>query len=265
VSKKIVIPKERFDDMNIYTRRYEIRYRIVSDDRNRFSAWSNIYSVDPEIIFQPGTFDIPGYLTLTKVGDSVNITWDAVSIYKKINESFDYIGQVPHYDVWVKWAGNSGANPSDWIYQERISSTSFFVNVPASYVDSTGATRTSPKYLYVEVYRPGRPILRFEETRSFPQNATIVNTTNDTITFPEGHGVITGTPGLYLSSNPIGGLSDNTTYYVRMVDYFTISLHPTQSDALDNTNKISLTGTPSGTGSFTGFTFRIYDSVITTL
>lgn len=265
MSKKIVIPKENFDDMNIYTRRYEVRYRIISDDRNRFSAWSNIYSVDPEVIFQPGTFDIPGYLTLTKVGSSINVTWDAVSIYKKVNGSFDYLGQLPRYDVWVKWAGSGGANPSDWIYQERIASTSFFINVPTEYIDSNGGRHPAPKYMYLEVYRPGRPILRFEETRSFPQNSTIVNIADDTITFPEGHGVITGTPGLYLSATPIGGLSNNVTYYVRMVDYFTISLHPTKSDALNNTNKINLTGTPSGTGSFTGFTFRIYDSVITTL
>ena len=265
MSKKAIILKQNFDDMNVYTKRYEVRFRIVSDDRNRFSAWSNIYSVDPEVIFQPGTFDIPGYLTLTKVGSSVNITWDSVSIYKKVNGNFDYLGEIPHYDVWIKWAGNGGANPSDWIYKERIASTSFFVNVPAAYIDATGVTRSNPRYLYVEIYRPGRPILRYEETRSFPQNSTIVNTTDNIITFPEGHGVITGTPGLYTSTTPIGGLTSGVTYYVRMIDYFSIAIYSTKSDALNDTNRINLTGTPSGTGSFTGFTFRIYDSVITTL
>lgn len=265
MSKKAIVPKQNFDDMNVYTRRYEVRFRVVSEDRNRFSSWSNIYSVDPEVIFQPGTFDIPGYLTLTKVGNSVNVTWDSVAIYKKVENEFKYLGELSHYDVWIKWAGNGGANPSDWIYKERIASTSFFINIPSGYIDATGASQPAPKYMYVEIYRPGRPIIRYEETRSFPQNSTIVNTTQDIITFPEGHGVITGTPGLYLSTTPIGGLSNNTTYYVRMVDYFSISLHPTKSDALNNTNKINLTGTPSGTGSFTGYTFRIYDSVITTL
>lgn len=265
MSKKIIIPNQTFEDMNVFTRRYEVRFRIVSEDRNRFSAWSSIYSIDPEVVFQPGTFEIPGYLTLTKVGSSVNVTWDSVSIYKKVENDFRYIEKVPHYDVWIKWAGVGGANPSEWIYKERIASTSFFVNVPSSYIDATGATRPSPKYMYVEVYRPARPIIRFEETRTFNQNSLTVNVVDDTITFSEGHGVITGTPGLYLSSTPIGGLSDSTTYYVRMIDYFRIALYSSQADALNDEDRIDLTGTPAGVGSFTGFTFRVYDSVITNL
>ena len=265
MSKRVVIGKENFQDMNVYTRRYEIRYRILTEDRNRLSAWTNIYSIDPEVIFQPGRLETPGILTLTKVGNSVNVTWDSVSLYKKVEDTFNYIGELPTYDVWIKWAGNGGENPSDWIYKERIASTSFFINIPSSYIDETGVTRSSPKQMFVEIYRPGRPIIRFEETRSFPQNSTIVNIADNIITFPEGHGVITGTPGLYLSTTPIGGLTNNTTYYVRMIDYFSIALYPTKADALADTNRINLTGTPTGTGSFTGYTFRIYDSVITTL
>lgn len=270
MSKKIKIEKENFPEVNIYTRKFDIRYRISSEDRNRYSYWSPIFSISPEVIFERGTREIPGYLTLEKLGsDFVTATWDSVSLYKVVDGEFRNIGELPHYDVWIRWAGSGGATPSDWIYKQRISSTSFNIPIPATYPYTDPITEITtditPRYLYVEIYRPGRPILRFEETREFPQNSTTVDIDNNAFVFPEGHGSSTGTPGLYLSSTPVGGLTNNTTYYTRTIDFFSIALYATRSEALNDTNRINLSGTPSGTGSFTGYTFRMYDNVITTL
>lgn len=263
---KVVIPKNNFIEQDIYTQKYNIRYRIVSDNQNNFSYWSPIFEINPELIFWPGTIEIPGSMKVEKLGSGfATITWDSVSIYKFIDNNFSFIGELEQYDLWIRWAQNSGANPSDWIYKERISTTSVNINIPSSYIDSGGTTRTSPKYLYVEVYRPGRPIIRYEQTYSFPQNSTTVNTTNDTIDFGQGHGSATGTAGLYVATSAIGGLTSNTTYYTRTINFTTISLYATKDDALNNTNKINLTSTGSGTGSFTGFPFRMYDGLITTL
>lgn len=263
---KITIPQSNFIEQDIYTQRYNVRYRIASENQNSFSYWSPIYEVDPEFIFWRGTIDIPGNMYVEKLGSSfATITWDAVSIYKFIDEELSRIGELEEYDLWIKWAQNGGANPSDWIYKQRISSTSLDINVPAQYVDAGGTTRTGINYLYVEVYRPGRPIIRYEQTYEFPQNSTTVDTTNDWIDFGRGHGSATGTPGLYLSSTPIGGLTSGNTYYTRTINYTTIALYPTKQDALDDTNRINFTSTGSGTGSFTGFPFLMYDAVITTL
>lgn len=263
---QIVISKENFPEMDIYTQRYNVRYRIVSDNQNNFSYWSPIFQVDPEVIFWRGTIDIPGYMYLEKVGSSfVTITWDSVSIYKEVNGELTNIAELPHYDLWIKWAGSGGANPSDWIYKERVSSTSVNINIPSGYIDSTGVARSSPKYLYVEIYRPGRPITRYEQTYEFPQNSTTVDITNNWIDFGQGHGSATGTPGLYTSATPIGGLTSGTTYYTRTINYTTIALYATKQNALDDVSRINLTSTGSGTGSFTGFPFRMYDAVITTL
>lgn len=268
MSKKIIISKEELSDINIYTRRYEIRYRITNEERSKFSYWTPIFSIDPELVYEPGTLEIRGEIRLEKLGSSsVSVTWDSVSIYKNNSGNLDKINELEQYDVWIRWADSGGSNPGEWIHKERVSTTSVNINIPSQYAYQSGGTTlyAAPKYVYVEIYRPGRPIERFEETRSFPQTTDIVDIANDYFVFPTGHGTVTATPGLYLSTTPIGGLSNNTTYYTRTIDYFTISLHPTKQDALDNTNKINLTGTPSGTGSFTGYTFRIYDGVLTNI
>lgn len=270
MTKKLIIPRESLPYANAYTRNYEVRYRITTEDRNRFSYWSPIVSVNPEFVYEVGTLELRGQISLEKIGSSyVGITWDSVSIYKKVGDDLSYLGELPEYDIWIRWAGSGGATPSEWENRGRISSTSLNVNVPDTYPytdPSTGiVSDVTPRYIYVEVYRPVNPSMRYEETREFPQNSTIINTTDDYFYFPTGHGTTTGTSGLYHSDNPIGGFSDGGTYYTRTIDYYRVSFHPTKQDAIDNTNKIDLTGTPTGTGSFTGFTFRMYDAVLTTL
>lgn len=270
MTKKLIIPRESLPPTNAYTRGYEVRYRITTEDRNRFSYWSPIFFVDPELIYEVGSLELRGSLSIEKIGSSyVGVTWDSASVYKKIGDELSLLGELSEYDVWIRWAGSGGSNPSEWQRRERVSTTSININIPSTYPytdPSTGiVTDITPRYLYVEVYRPVRQIMRYEETRTFLQNSSTVNVTDDYIYFAEGHGTVTATAGFYESDTPIGGLSDSTTYYTRTIDYFNISLHPTKQDAIDNTNKINLTGTPSGTGSFTGYTFRLYDGLVTTL
>lgn len=264
---QVVIGRKNFIEQDIYTQKYNVRFRIISDNQNNFSYWSPIFEVDPEFIFWPGSVSAPGIISpLEKIGSSsVSVTWDSVDINKMINGVITNIAKLESYDVWIRWASAAGANPSNWIYKERISSTYTNINIPSSYIDSNGVVRGAPKYLYVEIYRPGRPIARYNQTYEFPQNSTTVDIVNNHINFGQGHGSMTGTGALYTSTNPIGGLTSGTTYYSRTVNYTTISLHPTKTDALNNANKIDLTSVGSQTGSFSGFTFRIYDALITTL
>jgi hypothetical protein len=263
---RIVVPKQNFPEMDIYTQKYNVRYRIITENQNNFSYWSPIFEIDPEVVFERGTREIPGYMYLTKIGSStVKATWDSVSIYKEVDGELKIIAELPHYDLWIKWAGNGGANPSEWIYKERIASTSVDINVPANYIDENGVSQPAPKWMYVEIYRPGRPTIRYEQTYEFDQNSSTVNVSDDYIDFGRGHGSSTGTAGLYTSSTPIGGLTSGSTYYTRTINHTTIALYPTRPDALNDTNRVNLTGTPTGTGSFTGFPFRMYDGLIDTL
>lgn len=268
MSKKLIIPRDQLPAINAFTRQYDVRFRITTEDRNRFSYWSPIFSIRTGIFYEVGTLDLRGKIALEKIGSSyVGITWDSVTAYKLVGDVLEEIGELQEYDVWIRWAGNGGINPGEWLHKTRVTTNSLNINIPDEYQYESGSSilYATPKYLYVEIHRPTRPILRYEETREFPQNSTTVDIDNDYIYFAEGHGTVTATPGLYESASPIGGLSDSNTYYTRTIDYYRISLHPTKQDAIDNTNKINLTSTGSGTGSFTGFTFRLYDALITTL
>lgn len=263
---KVLIPETSFEEMDVYTQKYNVRYRIITDNQNNLSAWSPIFEVDPEFIFQGGTIESPGEINLADLGAGwVAVTWDSASVYKDVDEALTIVSQLGSYDLWIKWAQSAGANPSDWIYRERVLSTSVNINIPATYIDSNGVQRASIEYLYVEVYRPGRPISRYEEEFEFTQSVTTVSTGVNLITLGYSNGLSTGSEVEYTAASPITGLTSGNLYNVGVKSYESFSLYPTKADALADTNEINLTSTGSGTGSFTGFPFRLYDSVITNL
>lgn len=171
MAKKIVIPKQQFEDMSIYSPEYQIRFRIISEDRNSFSSWSPIYQVNPEVTFVQGTLEIPGTIQLTKNTGYVSAVWSDVSIYKTVDGVETWLASLPYYDVWIQFLGNAGANPSEWIYKGRISSTSLNINYPATY-PYPGGTGTT-KQMKVEIYRPGRPIVQDSASDFLMYSSTI--------------------------------------------------------------------------------------------
>lgn len=159
MSKKVIISKTNFPDMSIYGPEYQVRYRLISEDRNRFSAWTPIFSANPEVTFVSGTIDVPGSMNLEKNTGYVSAVWDDVSIYKEIDGQQQLIAVLPHYDVWIQLSDNFGANPSDWIYKGRIPSTSLNIPYNSHYFDPSGTSQNT-REMKVEVYRPGRPVVQ---------------------------------------------------------------------------------------------------------
>ena len=91
------------------------------------------------------------------------------------------------------------------------------------------------------------PLENFLDTGIFTVSALAGG--NLTIT---AHGLPNSKTGASFKWNSTGTDPSNVTsgssYFIRVVDANTISLHPTQSDASNNTNALSLSG---GTGTFT--------------
>ena len=74
-----------------------------------------------------------------------------------------------------------------------------------------------------------------------------VDTSGETVTTENSHGYSTGdTVTLYSPGTIPGGLSADTTYYVRVTSNTTFSLHATQADAEAGTSSVDLTGAQSG-------------------
>ena len=106
---------------------YEIRYRVVSEDRNRSSHWSPIYKVGETSTYDEVGFDIediagtsiPHNVYIDDSNHLAAITWTMPSLLitnptneQKLTQVYE--GSLKSFDVYVQWkiSGSYG----DWIW-----------------------------------------------------------------------------------------------------------------------------------------------------
>ena len=147
VIKKIKITQDNLPTINSITEKYDIRYRVISEDKNRTSHWSPIINIDPQYTYVLGNISISSSALTT-------VAWDAVTI--KIGDQV--IRQAKDYDVWVKWSKADGAG--DFVYAERISTNSIILVHPTTFYIDGVDQEESPNRVTVEVYLKGQPITR---------------------------------------------------------------------------------------------------------
>jgi hypothetical protein len=145
--KKIKISQENLPPINSEIEGYYVRYRIVSDDKNRTSQWSPIIEIIPEYTYSLGE------IVFNKNGSIAQQAWDAVTILKDGNA----IRQAREYDIWVRWDRNDGG---DWIYKERIEGTNVSFPIPSTYTIGGVVQGSQPNRLSTEIYLKGNPISR---------------------------------------------------------------------------------------------------------
>jgi hypothetical protein len=143
MTKRIIIPRESLPAPETATGFYQIRYRIVSDDKNRISAWTPIFTIDPQYIYTA-----TGSISLSKATGTTTAVWPAVTVKKGATGTPE---NIDGYDVWVRWhtASYGAVDSGTWQYQGKVFSTSLTISVPAGM-----------SYFSIEVYRPGMPIAR---------------------------------------------------------------------------------------------------------
>jgi hypothetical protein len=147
VIKKARILESRLPAINSVTEGYEVRYRVISEDKNRTSHWSPKFLVQPEFTYVPGT------IHHTKAGDVSTVAWNSVEIKK----GSTLIKEAMTYDVWVRWdRGDSG----DWQYRSRVDTSSISLITPATYTKNSVVQGSQPNRLSVEIYLKGFPISR---------------------------------------------------------------------------------------------------------
>jgi len=159
--KRVIIPKAKLPaysatskpnpnplEKNIETGQYIVRYRIVSEDRNRNSHWSPQYKLplDPYIelddngipIDPPVNFAI-GLDATKKI---ISIAWTPTA---DINNEFD---------VYLKW------DSADWVYEKRVLAPAYTV------LAKQGATSVK-----VCVQIPTFPTEKFEHAKIFESDS----------------------------------------------------------------------------------------------
>ena len=145
--KKLKVEKDNLPTINSTTEKYDIRYRIVSEDKNRTSHWSPIVTLDPEYIY------VPGNITIVSSGITT-VAWDTVTI--KIGTQV--IRQAKDYDVWVKWS--KAAGNGDWNYIQRVSGNSISLVHPSTFFINGVDQLSAPNRVTIEIYLKGEPITR---------------------------------------------------------------------------------------------------------
>jgi hypothetical protein len=147
VIKKARILESRLPAINSVTEGYEVRYRVISEDKNRTSHWSPIFLVQPEFTYVPGT------IHHTKAGDVSTVAWNSVEIKK----GSTLIKEAMTYDVWVRWDRDDSG---DWQYRSRVDTSSISLIRPETYTKNNLVQVSQPNRLSVEIYLKGFPISR---------------------------------------------------------------------------------------------------------
>lgn len=145
--KKVHINEEDLPPISVDSEGYVIRYRVLSEDKNRLSHWSPTFTIKPEYTYTPGN------IYFNKAGSIATIVWDAVKILKDSIE----IREAQDYDIWTKWDKSDGG---DWNYKTRVTGTSISLPIPSTYKIDGVVQMSIPNKLTVEIYLKGIPISR---------------------------------------------------------------------------------------------------------
>jgi hypothetical protein len=122
--KKAIIKKEDLPALNGELQNYLVRYRVVSEDKNRSSHWSQYYEVDviPEIdrdrvidgVLTPEPW-ISHSLVLSENKQIINVVWTPPTNLKS------------DFDLYVKWGSD------DFKYLASIQTSSYTVQTLTGY------------------------------------------------------------------------------------------------------------------------------------
>lgn len=145
--KKVIVLNEDLPIINSDIGGYGVRYRIVSEDRNRTSHWSPTYLLDALYTY------VSGQIKFSKTSTVVTVTWDKVEIKKGTTS----IGKIRDYEIWVKW-GKSGNG--DWIYDGKSQTNTISLIIPDTYSINGVDQAEKPNQLTVEVFLEGVPVSR---------------------------------------------------------------------------------------------------------
>lgn len=111
--KKVIVSKNSLPPVNSDEETYIVRFRVVSEDRNRSSHWSPQYLVKPLVV------EAYKNMTVTKLPGVLSITWDAESA--SVTQ--------PNYDIFVAW-GEGTVLEGVGEYSYFATSQSNFIMIP---------------------------------------------------------------------------------------------------------------------------------------
>jgi hypothetical protein len=121
--KNVIVKKSDLPEIYGIHQEYLVKYRIISDDKNRTSHWS------------------PQYKLAVASVDSINYSMSVDQAANVIRLVWDNVSDVSNYDIYVKWDNQS------WKYLTSVTATShsILIDSQASTVKFAIQVPTFPK------------------------------------------------------------------------------------------------------------------------
>ena len=136
--KKVTIFRADLPPVDAQTLSYNLRYRIITANRNRSSAWSNVVSVAA-----PTISTINFTVSPDNSGKIVQVVWDAPAS----------LG-LSSFDLFVKWVGNHAETDYDWLYFGRVNTNSQLLVFPVEVFDNATQLFEDVKKVRLQLQRP---------------------------------------------------------------------------------------------------------------
>lgn len=113
--KKYIQEFDQLPPINSINEGYSIRYRIISEDRNRVSHWSPVYLVIPDYTYVSGT------IHFSSGSQVANITWDPVIVLKSTSTVSDITNKQLTSDLATLTTTNAHyMSVDDWVTVEGV-------------------------------------------------------------------------------------------------------------------------------------------------
>lgn len=143
--RKVIVYRNELPPVDSSNLSYNIRYRIVSEDRNRSSAWSNITNVSATAV---GNVAFSVNISTPTSGNKVaNIIWNMPTV------------AYSNFDIFIKLVGASAASSYQWQYAGRSATNSYSYIIPTTILDPANppSGTETPTKIIVAVQVPSTP------------------------------------------------------------------------------------------------------------
>ena len=120
--KKVILPPEKLLSANVeagsMVAKYLVRYRVISEDKTRTSAWSPKYAVEARTVQNIINSATVPY-TVFSNGDRLTLSWTTPDTLT-----------APTFDIYVNWSSDKDTwDDNAWTFAGTASSESFTVAV----------------------------------------------------------------------------------------------------------------------------------------
>lgn len=132
---KVIIKKEDLPPISVDDTGYNLRVRLISQDRNRSSFWTPLITIEA-----PAVNPIQYVIKKESIGTkTLNIIWDDTQNNKE-------------YDIYVKWYMSPGDVDAEWVYKGSTLSNNYALIDPDAHSYQVSVqTVTYPK-MYTSRY-----------------------------------------------------------------------------------------------------------------